>query len=158
MAGAVTTLAKNTDLSKTSACNEDRLAWLALALSPGLGPKRVLDAMQELEAPSRIFTMLLTELEGLRFPAAAAQFIFDGKARAAAEAELARVTAQGAKVVSFGCPDYPERLKQIDDPPPLPGGPVEAGTLPGSARSGGRVRPASGREVRRPVRPRWSRA
>src|ERR1022692_3563096 len=110
---------QNTDLSKTSACNENRLAWLALALSPGLGPKRILDAMQELEAPSRIFTMLLTELEGLRFPAAAAQFIFDGKARAAAEAELARVTAQGAKVVSFGCADYPERLKEIYDPPPV---------------------------------------
>src|ERR1019366_9102736 len=117
MAGAVTTLAENTDLSKTSACDENRMAWLAL--SPGLGPKRILDAMQELEAPSRIFTMLLTELEGLRFPAAAAQFIFDGKARAAAEAELVRVTAQGAKVVSFGCPEYPERLKEIYDPPPV---------------------------------------
>lgn len=119
MAGAVTTLAENTDLSKTSACDENRMAWLALALSPGLGPKRILDAMQELEAPSRIFTMLLTELEGLRFPAAAAQFIFDGKARAAAEAELVRVTAQGAKVVSLGCPEYPERLKEIYDPPPV---------------------------------------
>ena len=26
--------------------DEDRLAWLALALSPGLGPKRILDAVQ----------------------------------------------------------------------------------------------------------------
>src|ERR1017187_7641043 len=119
MAGAVTTLAKNTDLSKTSACNENRLAWLALALSPGLGPKRILDAMQQLEAPGRVFAMPLTELEGLRFPAEAAQFIFDGKARTAAEAEWARVTAQGATIVSFGCPDYPERLKEISDPPPV---------------------------------------
>ena len=63
--------------------------------------------------------MPLTELEGLRFPATAAQFIFDGKARAAAEAELARVAAQGATVVSFGCPEYPERLKEIYDPPPV---------------------------------------
>ena len=36
--------------------DEDRLAWLALALSPGLGPKRILDAVSELEAPSQIFT------------------------------------------------------------------------------------------------------
>ena len=99
--------------------DEDRLAWLALALSPGLGPKRILDAMRELEAASQIFTMPLTALEGLRFPAAAAQFIFDGKARAAAEAEWARVAAQGATVVSFGCPEYPERLKEIYDPPPV---------------------------------------
>src|ERR1039457_2326723 len=144
MAGAVTTLAKNTDLSKTSACNENRLAWLALALSPGLGPKRILDAMQELEAPSRIFTMLLTELEGLRFPAAAAQFIFDGKARAAAEAEMGLVTAQGAKMVSFGCPEYPERLKEIYDPPPVllgGGGGGVVGGGPGGrgwGRGGGR--------------------
>ena len=103
----------------TSGAEEDRLAWLALALSPGLGPKRILDAMKELEAPSRVFSMRLTELEGLRFPAAAAQFIFDGKSRAAAEAELAQVTAQGAAVVSFGCAEYPERLKEIYDPPPV---------------------------------------
>jgi DNA processing protein len=99
--------------------DEDRLAWLALVLSPGLGPKRILDAMKQLDAPSQVFTLPLTALEGLRFPAGAAQFIFDGKARAAAEEEWARVAAQGAAVVTFGCPEYPERLKEIYDPPPV---------------------------------------
>jgi DNA processing protein len=99
--------------------DEDRLAWLALALSPGLGPKRILDAMRELDAPSQIFTLPLTALEGLRFPAGAAQFIFDGKARQAAEEEWTRVAAQGATIVSFGCAEYPERLKEIYDPPPV---------------------------------------
>ena len=103
----------------TSADNEERLGWLALALSPGLGPKRILDAVTEVGAASRILSLRLTELEGLRFPAAAAQFVFDGKARVAAEAELAQVTAQGATVVSFGCQEYPERLKEIYDPPPV---------------------------------------
>jgi DNA processing protein len=102
-----------------SAKSEERLAWLALALSPGLGPKRIVDAVRELGAASRILSLRLTELEGLRFPAAAAQFVFDGKARAAAEAELAQVAAQGATVVSFGCQEYPERLKEIYDPPPV---------------------------------------
>ncbi len=97
----------------------DKLAWLALALSPGLGPKRILDAMRGLEAPSQIFTLPLTALEGLRFPAEAAQFIFDGKARAAAEEESARVAGQGGALISFGCPEYPERLKEIYDPPPV---------------------------------------
>jgi DNA processing protein len=55
----------------------------------------------------------------LRFPAEAAQFIFDGKARQAAEAEWARVAAQGATVVTCGCAAYPERLKEIYDPPPV---------------------------------------
>ncbi len=98
---------------------EDRLAWLALALTPGLGPKRILDAVRQLESPSQIFTLPLTALEGLRFPAEAAQFLFDGKARRAAEEEWARVAAQGATLVSYSCPEYPERLREIYDPPPV---------------------------------------
>jgi DNA processing protein len=99
--------------------DEDRLAWLALALAPGLGPKRILDAVNELGAASRIFELRLTELEGLRFPAEAAQFIFEGKARAAAETEWAQVAAQNALIVTFGCEAYPERLREIYDPPPV---------------------------------------
>ncbi|MGD0547134.1 MAG: DNA-processing protein DprA, partial [Terracidiphilus sp.] len=99
--------------------DEDRLAWLALALAPGLGPKRILDAMKQLDAPSQIFALPLTALEGLRFPAQAAQFIFDGKARQAAEEEWARVAAQGAALLTYSCPEYPERLKEIYDPPPV---------------------------------------
>jgi DNA processing protein len=99
--------------------DEDQLAWLALALAPGLGPKRILDAVKLIGAPSRIFELGLTELEGLRFPAAAAQFIFEGKARAAAEAETAQVAAQNASIVTYGCETYPERLREIYDPPPV---------------------------------------
>ncbi len=99
--------------------DEDRLAWLALTLAPGLGPKRILDAVKQLKSASQIFAMPLTALEGLRFPAEAAQFLFDGKGRKAAEEEWARVTAQGATLVSYSCPDYPERLREIYDPPPV---------------------------------------
>jgi len=70
---------------------EDRLAWLALALTPALGPKRIVDAMLQVGTPSLVFTLGLTELEGLRFPAQSAQFIFDGKARRAAEVELSLI-------------------------------------------------------------------
>ena len=99
--------------------DEDQLAWLALVLSPGLGPKRIVDAVARLESASEIFAMPLTGLEALRFPAQAAQFIFDGKARVAAEREWAQVAAQGATVVTYGCQEYPERLKEIYDPPPV---------------------------------------
>lgn len=102
-----------------AALDEERLAWLALVLSPGLGPKRILDAVRQLDVASQIFALPLTGLEALRFPAEAAQFIFDGKARRAAESEWAQVAAQGATLVSFGCADYPERLKEIYDPPPV---------------------------------------
>ncbi len=88
-------------------------------MAPGLGPKRILDAMKRLNAPSQIFRLTLTELEGLRFPAQAVQFLFDGKARQVAEEEWERVVAQGGTLLTYGCPDYPERLKEIYDPPPV---------------------------------------
>jgi DNA processing protein len=98
---------------------EECLAWLATAMTPGLGPKRILDAVQQLGSAARILSLRLTELEGLNFPAEAAQFIFDGKARAAAEAEWARAKALGATIVSYRCEAYPERLREIYDPPPV---------------------------------------
>ena len=66
--------------------DEDRLAWLAMALSPGLGPKRILDAMRELEAASQIFTLSLTALEGMRLPASAAQYIRRGRSPTSSKA------------------------------------------------------------------------
>src|ERR1035437_6055251 len=98
---------------------EDRLAWLAMALTPALGPKRILNAMNQLEAPGQLFTLPLTALEAMQLPAESAQFIFDGKARRVAEEELALVAAQGAIILTFSCPAYPERLKEIYDPPPV---------------------------------------
>jgi DNA processing protein len=98
---------------------EDRLAWLALVLTPGLGPKRILDAVKQAGSASRIFELTLTEIEGLRFPAEAAQFVFDGRARSAASAEWGRVREHDATIVSYGCEAYPERLREIYDPPPV---------------------------------------
>ncbi len=115
----MSTLPQDAAATATPSLDEERLGWLALALAPGLGPKRILDAVEQLGAPSKVFDLPLTALEGLRFPAEAAQFIFDGKARAAAEAEWAQVAAEGATIVSYGCPEYPERLKEIYDPPPV---------------------------------------
>jgi DNA processing protein len=116
---AMTMPANDIEAPRPQELDEKRLAWLALAMTPGLGPRRILDAMRGIDAPDRIFELTLTQLEGLRFPAEAAQFIFDGKARKAAEQEWARVAAQAATVVSLACPEYPERLKEIYDPPPV---------------------------------------
>jgi DNA processing protein len=105
--------------AETPALDENRLAWLALTLSPGLGPKRIHDAMRKLRRPAELFTLPLTGLEAMNFPAQAAQYVFEGKARQAAEEEWARVVAQGATIVTFSCQEYPERLKEIYDPPPV---------------------------------------
>ena len=98
---------------------EDQLACLALALAPGLGPRRIFEVLRQIGSASRIFAMPLTELEALRIPAPAAQFIFEGKARQTAEEEWVRIREQGATIVTLASSDYPERLKEIYDPPPV---------------------------------------
>jgi len=109
----------NSEVPSKTGIEESQLAMLALTLTPNLGPKRIVDAISQLRAPDHIFALTLTELEGLRFPADAAQFIFDGKARRAAEEEWGKIAQQGATIVTLGCADYPERLKEIYDPPPV---------------------------------------
>jgi DNA processing protein len=116
---AVTTLSQELAGRAGVQPEDEQLAWLALALTPGLGPKRILDAINEIGRAIQIFNLTLTELEGLRFPAGAAQFIFDGKARRAAQEEWARVAEQGATLIAYSSPQYPERLKEIYDPPPV---------------------------------------
>src|SRR3984885_9894340 len=98
---------------------ETRLAWLALTLPPGVGPKRILKAAQTLQNVSRLFCLSLTELESLNFPAPSAQFLFSGKARIDAEQELERVRQQGAAILTYEDADYPDRLREIFDPPPV---------------------------------------
>jgi DNA processing protein len=99
--------------------SENRLAWVALTLTPGLGPKRILKAAQTLQDVSRLFQLSLTELESLNFPAPSAQFLFSGKARVEAEQELQRVREQRGAVLTYEDEDYPERLREIFDPPPV---------------------------------------
>jgi DNA processing protein len=98
---------------------QTRLAWLALTLTPGLGPKRILKAAQALPDLSCLFRLSLTELEALNFPAPAAQFLFTGKARTEAERELVRVSEQKGALLTFEDEDYPEQLREIFDPPPV---------------------------------------
>ena len=111
--------ADRVEAARAQALDEERLAWLALALTPGLGPKRILDAVEQAGGAARLLALPLTELEALNFPSGAGQFVFEGKARQAAATEWQRVTAQGAGIVTFACPEYPERLKEIYDPPPV---------------------------------------
>jgi len=102
-----------------NAPEQNRLALLALTLTPGLGPKRILKAAQALPDLSCLFRLSLTELEALNFPAPAAQFLFTGKARSEAERELVRVSEQKGTLLTFEDEDYPEQLREIFDPPPV---------------------------------------
>ncbi len=92
-------------------------AWMALTLTPGMGPTRIWKAMKRLGAAERLFEASLTDLEGLGMPAVAAQFVFEGKALAAAEDEMKRTAEAGGTVLTPEDEAYPERLREIYDPP-----------------------------------------
>jgi len=115
----MTTLPYQAARTGTTNIEEDELACLALTLVPGLGPRRIFELLRQVDSASRIFAMSLTELESLRLPVQAVQSIFEGKARQMAEDEWARIREQGGSVVTQASADYPERLKEIYDPPPV---------------------------------------
>ncbi len=102
-----------------AAVQEARLAWLALTLTPGMGPTRCGRAVRKLGAAGRLFHASLTELEGVGMPAESAQFCFDGRARAAAVEEAARIQEQQASFLTPEDEAFPDRLMEIYDPPPV---------------------------------------
>jgi DNA processing protein len=101
------------------AAAETTLAWLALALTPGLGPRRIQRAVARLREPAELFRLPLTGLEALEMPAAAARFIAEGKARRAAEQEQRAVEAARCTLLTLSDEDYPPPLREIFDPPPV---------------------------------------
>jgi DNA processing protein len=105
------------DALKMKAKEQAGLGWLALALTPGMGPTRIAKAMARLGAAERVFEASLTELEGAGLPAPAAQFVFEGRAFAAAEDEAKRVAEAGGSLLTREDGAFPERLLEIYDPP-----------------------------------------
>jgi DNA processing protein len=96
---------------------EDRIAWLALALTPQLGPRRILRAVERCGSAAKILDRGLTDLEALEFPAESVQYIADGHARAAADQQLDTLAKTGGQFLTYRDHVYPERLREIFDPP-----------------------------------------
>lgn len=95
------------------------LPWLALHLTPGLGPRLSGRLLREFGSPDEIFRASLTELEACRLPVAAAQAIHSRRTFADAEKQLAEIRRLGAGLIHWGESEYPRRLREIYDPPPL---------------------------------------
>jgi DNA processing protein len=120
--------------------SESSLQWLALALTPGLGPtkaRRVLEFFGSIQA---VFRASLTELEAAGIWAVSAQSLGTGRSMELAQDEMGRAAGAGVTVVAFDDPAYPAELKQIYDPPLVlyVRGNVEAISQPGIAVVGTR--------------------
>ncbi len=114
--------------------------WLALALTPGLGPTRIKKLIEHYGTAERVFQASLTELEATGMRAVSAQSIATGKSMELAQQECAKTVEAGAKIISLSDPEYPSRLKEIYDPPVIlfVKGSVEVLAQPGIAMVGTR--------------------
>ncbi len=95
------------------------ISWIALALTPGLGTRMAGKLLRLLGSPEAIFAASLTQLESYHLPAAVAQAIHSRQPLSAAAKELAQAQAAGVSLVTWDEPEYPQRLLEIFDPPPL---------------------------------------
>ena len=82
-----------------------------------MGPVRGHRLVQHFGSIERIFVASLTELEAAGLPAAAAQSIALNKSYSLAEEEFMKARDVGAELIPFSDERYPERLKEIYDPP-----------------------------------------
>ncbi len=98
---------------------EAQLYWLALHLVPGLGARNALKLIRTFGDPQRVFHGSLSELRSLGLRAAVAEAIHSGISFEDASSEAGRIAQAGVDVVTFQDPRYPERLKEIFDPPIL---------------------------------------
>lgn len=93
------------------------LQWLALTLTEGLGPTRSKRLVEDFGDVAGIFRASLTELEAAGLRASSAQSIFTGKSVDLAQQEMVKAADSKADVVTLDDPRYPQRLKEIYDPP-----------------------------------------
>ena len=97
--------------------SETSLQWLALALTPGLGPTKARRVIEFFGSVQALFRASLTELEAAGLRAVSAQALGTGRSMELAQDELAKAAAADARIIALDDPGYPEQLKQIYDPP-----------------------------------------
>lgn len=102
-----------TPVSRTS----NALYWLALTLTPALGPTRGRKLTEHFENVDDIFQASLTELEALNLQAQSAQHIALGKSLELAHEEFARANSAGVEIICRDDEVWPLRLSEIYDPP-----------------------------------------
>ena len=102
----------------TSKAGFNQILWLALTLTPGLGPTRSRRLVEFLGGVDEVFKATLTELKQ-PVPVASAQALATGRSIELAQDELAKAAAAGIRTVCLDDPEYPPELRQIYDPPPV---------------------------------------
>jgi DNA processing protein len=98
---------------------DEKAHWLALSRVGGIGAVRfrtLLDAFGSIEAA---WNAAPEALRGCGIGPAAASSLIEGREKIDPSSELARVTAAGFEALTWRDEGYPERLREIAQPPPV---------------------------------------
>lgn len=99
---------------------EDPFYWVALNLVPGLGSVLIKRLLEQFKTPEAVFQASLKELlniEGLNEKVA--NEILKGPSQQKVYRELSLIHEIGGKVITLNDEIYPQRLREIYDPPPI---------------------------------------
>ena len=127
-------------MATASPGSSNTIYWLALSLTPGLGPTRGRKLVEHFKNPQEVFHAPLTELEAVGLHAHSAQSIALGKSLELASEEFAKASVEKVAVLTKEDAQWPTRLSEIYDPPLVlyVRGNVEAISHPGIAVVGTR--------------------
>ncbi len=96
---------------------QEEILWLALKMTPQLGPRRAVDLLKKFGSPGAIFQQETRDLEGAGVSYSVARSLESGTAMEDAIEQQRLLAATGAQLVTWFDDHYPERLRQIYDPP-----------------------------------------
>lgn len=104
---------------KHSISADEQLHWLALRMTPGLGTRTAVQLLDRFQTPEAIFRASITELEAAGISATVARNISTGFGFEDALVQQRKLADSGAVLIPYSSLSYPERLKEIYDPPPM---------------------------------------
>ncbi len=96
---------------------EETLHWLALRMVPGLGTVGTLRILDKLKSPQAIFRASASEIEAAGTSPAQARAIATGCSFEDAVEQQQKMMSAGAHLISIHDSRYPQRLREIFDPP-----------------------------------------
>ncbi len=97
----------------------DELHWLALRLVPGLGARTAAKLVERFRTPQAVLTASRSELEAQGIAGGIAQSISSGCSFDEAAAQQRRMRETATVLIPISDARYPQRLREIFDPPPV---------------------------------------
>jgi DNA processing protein len=91
--------------------------WIALNMTPGVGPRLATNLLERFGSPASVFHARRTELESLRVKPQTIESIIKNEFAEKADGELERVKNLGGDILILDDGSYPALLREIADPP-----------------------------------------